>query len=192
MGEEKNSHYYDGVYTDNQKYDCHYEKSPYYPIWENIAKVFLNPSDKIIELGCGTGQYAKMLIDYKFKYLLGVDFSQTAIEKAKKVTGKNFFICESLFEKELWGLIQTLDYNTVVILEVLEHIKNDVQIIENIPPGKKIIFSVPNFDCHGHVRHFENKEKVKERYENLIRFSNIKILDFRNGNKIFYTKGRKI
>ena len=45
-------------------------------------------------------------------------------------------------------------YEIVICLETLEHLQDDLAVIEKIKPGAYVIFSVPNFDYESHVRHF--------------------------------------
>jgi SAM-dependent methyltransferase len=74
--------YYDRFYTSDD--------SKYYP--EGITKKFfrgvfskchIKPPGKILDVGCGTGYYCKIFHDLGFKPT-GIDFSRTAIEKARQ------------------------------------------------------------------------------------------------------------
>jgi SAM-dependent methyltransferase len=74
--------YYDQFYTS--------EDFKYYP--EEITKKFfggvfskcnIKPPGKILDVGCGTGHYCKIFHDLGFE-ATGIDFSKTAIAKAKE------------------------------------------------------------------------------------------------------------
>jgi glycosyltransferase involved in cell wall biosynthesis len=64
------------------------------------------------------------------------------------------------------------DYDVYVLLEVLEHLTHDMTILKKIPSGKRIIFSVPSFDCPSHVRMY-TREIVYWRYRDIIDVTNI-------------------
>ncbi len=49
-------------------------------------------------------------------------------------------------------------------LEVLEHIRDDLAVIDNIREGADIIFSLPTFDDPAHVRKFKKPGDIQKRY----------------------------
>ena len=53
-----------------------------------------------------------------------------------------------------------------MLIETLEHL-DDLQVIENIPQGKNIIFSVPTFDDPAHVRVYPSENFIKNRFKGL-------------------------
>ena len=59
----------------------------------------------------------------------------------------------------------SLDEFNVFICISLEHIEKDLEIISKLKPGTIISICSPNFDCDGHVRHFESIQDFKSRYE---------------------------
>lgn len=118
----------------------------------------------IIDLGCGPGYFAHEIYKKGYKNYLGIDFSNKIIVKAKEIE-KNFeFIVKNLLDNDIVDIYNK--YEFFIILEVLEHVTNDFKLISNIPKGKTIIFSVPNFDSKGHVRYFNNINEVINRYKN--------------------------
>jgi acetyltransferase-like isoleucine patch superfamily enzyme len=156
--------------------------------WQKIL-YFISPKDNIIELGCGAGQFAHMMYDKKFRKYMGVDFSKPAIKlcKDKKLPFKfkqsNFFSVNRISDYK--------SYDTVILLEVLEHIDHDLHLLDKIDAGTKIIFSVPDFDCPNHVRHFDTQFDVRRRYgqqiniEKLIKVKHIYIgVGRKNSNHI--------
>jgi len=52
----------------------------------------------------------------------------------------------------------------VVCTEVLEHIVDDVPVLERIPRGKHVLATVPDFDYVSHVRFFATAGEVRARY----------------------------
>ena len=165
-GEEKDSDWYNNFYENETKdsiYNVHYTKSPYYYLWSVvIEKLNLYKPKSILELGCGNGQLSSLIYDKGFKNYLGVDFSKVAIEKAKKNCPTFSFICENIVKTDL---IEKYDYDLIIILETLEHIKGDIEVLKKIKSGTHLIAMVPNFDSDSHVRFFLSKEHVKKRYD---------------------------
>jgi len=63
-------------------------------------------------------------------------------------------------------------YDTVVCTS-LEHLKNDLGLIVEIPSGTRFYFSVNNIFQPGHFRAFDDADEVRERYEDLLDIQNI-------------------
>lgn len=164
MSIDRDSEYYDDIYERYQeKYSCNYKESEYFPLWEKIITKI--PKEiPIIELGCGTGQFAQMLIDQEFKYIRGFDFSEFAIIAAQAVR-LDTFLKRDLTDGKING-------DFFIALEIFEHTR-DYKIIENIGLGKEIIFTVPDFNDAAHVRYFKSINDVVERYKNVIQFEYI-------------------
>lgn len=114
---------------------------------------------KILEIGCGTGQLAKMLEDLGHTNYEGFDFSSVAIRKAQEISGQSFFVGDAL-DPTLYDK----PYEVVISLEVLEHIRKDTAILNLIRKGTYVIISVPNFDDPGHIRWFRNEYQVRKRF----------------------------
>lgn len=176
---EQSAEYYDQIFNSEKGFQTHYKDSFYFVHWTQVIQYLKKiNSPVILEVGCGPGQLANYLDDEEYGNYAGFDFSQTAIEKAKQILPQvNFWVGDALqlenFEK--------YDYNSVICLEVLEHINDDIKILNNIKPGANIIFSVPNFDAESHVRWFTNERQIKSRYykkiaiEDIVRIGNIYI-----------------
>lgn len=186
MKMEKSAMYYDTMYAQNEQYQLTPEKSIYFGLWQLIRKS-LSHEERIIELGCGPGQLAKMLNDLGFKYRLGVDFSMQAVTMAKKMNPELNFICENAFH----FLEIAPPFDTVIITEVLEHVTYDTQLLEKIPKGKRIVLSVPDFDDPAHLRHFKDTDEVLARYGKYLKHTTTET--FKNiGKKWFLITGIKV
>lgn len=164
MSIERNDEYYDDIYSRyKEKYECEYKDSEYFPLWSKILSKI--PSGMpITELGCGTGQFAKMLIDSGVDYRAGHDFSRYAISVAKKINSRLFHLTD-LTDEECIG-------DFFIATEILEHTR-DYKIIENIGLGREIIFTVPDFNDASHVRYFKSVNDVVMRYFNIINFESV-------------------
>ena len=80
----------------------------------------------------------------------------------------------------------TLLNEVYVMLEVLEHLTRDIDVLQKIPSGKEVVFSVPSFDDPSHVRMF-TREIVQWRYRDLIKLQNITRFNFDNANRKWKT-----
>ncbi len=182
MGSEKKSNYYDDFFIDNPNFHCHYKDSYYYVHWTQVIaflKKIKNP--KILEIGSGTGQLAEYIYDEGFIHYSGFDFSKTAINLAlKRNLQLKIWVGDARDSKQY----ENIDYNTVICLEVLEHVNDDLKIITNIKSSSNLICSVPNFDAPSHVRWFTTEYQIKKRYYRLIDIAEI----IRIGN-IFLFRG---
>lgn len=130
-------------------------------------------SKRILEVGCGTGDFLHMLLDQTNLSYFGFDFSKVAIEKARKRTGYYdiYEVKNGLLKNSYSG-----EFDAVVCTEVLEHIEEDIKVISHWKSGVNIICSVPNFDADSHVRYFNNKDEVFNRYEKYIDIKKIKLI----------------
>jgi len=163
--EEKDANWYNNYY--NLVKSDHYSKSVYYPMWIKALEL-IKDKQKILDIGCGRGEFGQMVVESRKKYT-GFDFSKVAINEAKNLKLKDaYFFIGNIENKSLYK-----DYDIYILLEVLEHVTNDKRILRNIKIGKDIIFSVPDFDYASHVRLFNNKEEILNRYSSLIKIKNI-------------------
>jgi SAM-dependent methyltransferase len=170
--------FYDKIYLESEEYRKPYHESLYYPLWKEVIKHIDTRDDQqyIVEVGCGTCQFADALKAEIFKNTgkffinyQGIDFSEQALaiagrKKFSNNTGqKHFLVCGDIF---------TFTYrpDLLIALEVLEHI-NDIEFFKKIHKGVTIIATVPDFPAESHLRHFTNIEAVRKRYGRFIDFS---------------------
>lgn len=161
----------------------------------NISREKPDTSLFITEIGCGSGQYANMLLDNGFYNYVGVDFSSKAIELAQTLNPRNKekFICENVFK-----YLSDQDYTTpqdhskplkrnlFICFEVLEHIKNDKELLNLLPYNTEIIFSVPSFKSFNHIRTFESFEAIQNRYKMLNMVEHIALPANKTGEKVYH------
>lgn len=152
--------YYDGVYARPSSYTGPYAKSPLLPIWEWIlAYLGKLKAPRILDIGCGTGQFAHYLRDRGYRTYQGVDFSPVAITCARKCVPADFALGDIRETKHYAGT-----YDVAVALEVLEHLDDDLAIFRKVRPGTRFFYSVPPYDGLGHVRFFATPGEVAARY----------------------------
>lgn len=167
--EEYDKLYSSSVGADNQAYGAYdrpYWDSHYFPLYNAVLDEAVRVGgQRILEVGCGSGSFAHLLFDKSGLDYHGFDFSEAAINKARARTGKpeRFSVARAgdnaLMERP---------YDTIVCLEVLEHIERDIEVVEGWKSGSTCVCSVPNFDQPDHVRFFQHEDEVRERYGRLI------------------------
>jgi SAM-dependent methyltransferase len=178
---------YDEVYSRKESYRGHYSKSSYLKVWQEVAKN-INSEDRVIDLGCGTGQVMELLLDKGIKQFIGYDFSTVAVELANnRVAGRN----AKVEYRDLYELEPLPDADVYIACEVMEHIKNDIEVLSLIPLNKKVILTVPNYLGGSHVRKFNTEDEVTSRYASIIKQESITTVKYGNG-KIFVLVGNRI
>lgn len=142
----------------------------YLPLYKAVIE-YLPSKDKcgiVVDLGCGVGFFAKVLFENGYTKYIGVDFSPAVVEKAKVYApGADFIVAD--LRSELASKVYQ-EYRVFVALESLEHIKEDIEVLEKIPSRSLVVFSVPNYDSRFHVRYFASEEEVIDRYKNVLDF----------------------
>jgi SAM-dependent methyltransferase len=130
-------------------------------MWIKITNELAENIHSVLDLGCGTGQFAECLSENRdgISYR-GVDFSATAIQIARATNPSLDFSVKDLRDRNLFDNCP----DAVVATEVLEHIDNDRALLDAVPAATWVVFSVPNFDDPGHVRYFDTTTDVEERY----------------------------
>jgi len=152
--------YYDEIYrTDDRTYQRP-RTSPYYPMYRMAAEFVRETGCRhVLEVGCGSGVLAEMLIqggaDYK-----GFDISSVGIERAKIRNPSGAFALGDATAVESYNVA----YDVIVCCEVLEHIEQDLKVVSLWRAGVACVCSVPNFLNESHVRHFKSEAEVTERY----------------------------
>jgi 2-polyprenyl-3-methyl-5-hydroxy-6-metoxy-1,4-benzoquinol methylase len=166
MGQEVDLAYYEDLYRNDSLYDLPVHRSPYYPLFKRIiSEINALSLRRVLEVGCGSGTLAQLILTRTAAAYCGFDFSTTAIAKAVGRTGKGdaFYVADATDPASY-----RLAYDAVVCTEVLEHIDDDKGTIRLWRPGARCICSVPNFDYDGHVRFFRTEAEVRNRYHDVI------------------------
>lgn len=175
-----------------QNYHKHYTESVYYNSWKQAISylTFLSRDIPIIDIGCGVGQFANMLFDQGFNNYHGLDFAEEAIAVAKQTNPKfqDKFMVGDAFKSSVFEL----DYELVILFEILEHLNEDLKLLGKIKPGRKVLFSVPNFPDNNHVRYFSSIEQVIDRYSKSVEILDAKTINLNNSLCIYYVAGIKL
>jgi 2-polyprenyl-3-methyl-5-hydroxy-6-metoxy-1,4-benzoquinol methylase len=101
----------------------------------------------VLEVGCGTGNFSQLLLN-RARHLTAVDivpqYTETLARRVHVPEGKTLEArCQNVF-KSTEGLG---GYDSIIMLNVLEHIKDDGQAVETLKsllnPGGRLILLVP-------------------------------------------------
>lgn len=179
-----------------------------------LIKRYLGNAGKILDMGSGRGvltvEIAKNLPHSK---IVGIDINKEKVNTANRLV-KNIMLKNCSFEKiDIFDMNINNTFDSVVSIDVLEHIEDDLGILKKIYNllniNGKLIIHVPNkyrnlfgfqrinFDIEGHIRPGYMLEEI----ENLLISANFKILEkgytysyfetMGNDLSYFITKGRE-
>jgi SAM-dependent methyltransferase len=166
------------------------EKSGWLPLYEEAAW-WIPPEEDVVDLGCGTARFGALLYQRgHYGGYVGLDFSVSALKEARRYVAHALvarprsdeddpFVYE-FRQQDLreWTPSPTRAGNCVyVCLETLEHIVDDVDLVRRVPPGHRLIFSVPNYDSDAHIRTFRNVRDVWDRFSALLTFRRWSLVD---------------
>lgn len=187
MGTEQGPEFYTG-----DKYMKPHIFARYEPVYRQAVALLPDRGicPRIIDLGCGVGHFYKIIRGRGYEDYLGIDFSEQMLKKAMVNAKSLKFYHGNLLEKSTQQFYS--NESLFVLLETLEHIEDDLAILESIPIGSQVIFSVPSFDARSHVRQFKNTGAVIARYGHLLKFEKIMQLPWGKTNKVFMFRCKRI
>lgn len=81
------------------------------------------PADDFLELGCGSGHYARWLAD-RVRKMVGVDFSEAAIEKARSL-GMEDNMQYAVADICSLNLFRDHSFDKIIAIDVMEHLSNE-------------------------------------------------------------------
>ena len=175
MTKQQDATWYDVIYDSKggNNYALHYTCSPYYATWSVIADRLMRYAEmdrvRVLDIGCGVGQFARLLQDKGFRNYTGIDFSGVAIAQAR-VRCQSFTFMQ---EDALTSGYVSDGFDVVTMLEFLEHIEGDIAVLKRIPAGTRVYATVPNFSYTSHVRYFADAGSVYSRYSALFTDINV-------------------
>jgi len=103
----------------------------------------ISPHDRVLEIGCGTGNFLKKLKDRGIEQVVGIDINEDALKEAKR---KGIEVYKTTIEELVERENQSFD--VVCSFQVLEHVPNPRSFLEAsidlLKPGGKLIIGIPN------------------------------------------------
>lgn len=183
--------YYDTIYAEKN----HYSKAGTDLVNDGHFQLIIDylkmvAASSVLDVGCGPGQFAEFLRSQLSIRYHGLDFSKVAISKARDrmVTDATF----EVFDVTKDVLPAVTPNTALVCTEVLEHVVDDLAVIEALPQGYPCCCSVPSFYTFSHVRHFTLKEEVVTRYARF--FDNFEVFEISLGagnNRLYLFTGMR-
>lgn len=162
-GQERSAAWYDARYlSGREKFVQDYARSHYYFLWTVITdRVRRAGVRSVLEIGCGAGQLARLLLDQGVEQYVGLDMSPAAVELAQRHSPEARFEVADARTSDIYTRVA---YDAVVCTEVLEHVTEDLLIVSRFAPGARCYCSVPSFPWMSHVRNFADADAVHQRY----------------------------
>jgi len=185
---QKPPEWYDMIYATTSMYQGPVQESKLHPVYLKMCSK-LSPNEKVIDLGCGTGQLAQTMLEMGKNFVLGIDFSPVAIDYAKQLLSKQDFVIADLYDPNTYYNLP--DYDCVVMSEVMEHLENDLKVLELIIPETHLIFTVPSYITDSHLRAFRSVDHIHERYDKYMEINSMDefMLDDVNKWKVWIVDG---
>lgn len=147
----------------------HLEQTVTYNKWV-FSEILSHIGSEVLEVGCGTGNFTVLLAD-QCRRLVGVDSCGEYLSLAKtRFSGHpSVEICEADATWKRWECA----FDTVVMLDVLEHIQDDLQVLsllaKSLKPEGKIVIKVPALEwlygsmdkAIGHSRRYSKRSLLE-------------------------------
>lgn len=119
---------------------------------------------RVLDIGCGTGKYLKILQASGFK-VEGIDSSETAVEMAKKLLGDDTVIlCRDMFEFQ----IPKNQYGLIISISTIHHgTKKQVKalvdkIYQALAAKGKVFITLPDLSSSKRWNTFKEHKEVSE------------------------------
>ncbi len=178
--------WYDEMYRINRDvYDLAPSDSSYLPAWQELVRR-IPPDAAVLEVGCGSGQLAQLLLERGLRDYTGFDFSAEAIALARARVPQAHFEVDDARSTRLFA---DATYDVVVCTEVLEHVGDDLALVRRPRPGARLVATVPSFDSASHLRHFTTVDEVRERYGALLEEPDVTPVQLESGGILFVIDG---
>ena len=188
---EKPSEFYDTIYRREKMYGLPACESLYYPLYKKVV-ARIDDNERVMDLGCGTGQFGQVLLLNGKKFVLGVDFSPIAVEIANVLMPFSKFMVADLYRSDTYHLVS---YDCVTLIEVMEHLEYDLAVLGHIREGAHVIFTVPNYITEegSHVRGFRWDSEIRDRYGKLMDIQDIEeiVVNRKENQKLWIVDGRR-
>ena len=141
----------------NQYHKFQAERSA--PFFDLLALVEVRPNLKVVDLGCGTGELTRRLVEtLPNSHVTGLDSSAQMLEKAKSFSSPNLHF-EQGDQAQLTG-----EWDLIFSNAALQWSENHQELIprlyERLTPGGQIAVQVPS--NHNHISHQLYRETASE------------------------------
>lgn len=105
-------------------------------------KGYLNSNSRVLDVGCSTGMFLRVLVDQGYENVVGVDVSIEQVTHCREVNKIRAF-------RDLAEIPAGEEFDLVSLYAVLEHTPNPATVLEQsvkrLKPGGHLIVDVPNY-----------------------------------------------
>lgn len=104
---------------------------------------------RVLEIGVGHGGYGRYLA--ALEHYVGLDISAESIARLQRENPQGNYICADITDASVLPKLQAEKFDTIVCLNVLEHIPDHVaalrQMLASVQPGGHVMIFVPAFQA---------------------------------------------
>ncbi len=132
----------------------------------------IKKSERILQIGCGSGNLARVMIYDNYKYVRGVDAAESVIKAAQNSMAtrhRSKFVFGYFDDAEMYNI----EYDTVICTEVFEYSDCDIEVLASVKEGAKVIFTIPGYPNERFPRWFRSEREIKERYKELVEVKSV-------------------
>ena len=143
---KNNRRAYERVYADNRLLS-EYLAPERVAFYEQVAEISAQEKPRaVIDVGCGAGNLLRAVVERtqpKPERVVGIDYANAGIERARELVGSGDFRTESLYDLNLEER-----FDLVLCTEVLEHVRDPKRAVEVLvdlcSPSGAILITVPD------------------------------------------------
>jgi SAM-dependent methyltransferase len=162
-------------------------KAAFYPVWAVLAdRVRRSGAESVIEIGCGSGQLARLLRDLGVPSYLGVDTRPALLERARAACPGYRFDAADVFVS---NHLRAGNYEVVVMTQFLEYVRWDLVALELVRPGRTVLGAVSASREPVRAGQFASTGQVLERYGPVLRNLQVEPIHLPYGRSAFLFQG---
>jgi tetratricopeptide (TPR) repeat protein len=155
--------YYDKIFASNPSF------ARYQGLYRAVAAHAAGRT--VLDVGCGPSAMAEHFAAGQYR---GFDFAPGAVAAAQ-ARGLDVWV-GSVYDPAAYREGAAL----YTLIEVIEHLEDDLQVLAAIPAGQPLVITVPSFDDPGHVRTYD-EAAFRTRYGTLLDIACIRRFGLREG-----------
>lgn len=159
------------------------------PVWAVLAEhVRRSGARSVIEIGCGAGEFARLLRDLGTVNYLGLDTNAARLARARAACPEYRFDVADVF---LTNHLRSEDYDVAVMTGFLEFVRWDLVALELVRPQRRVLGTVTAGDEPGRVRQFTSANQVFDHYSPVLRDLRVEPIHLPHGRTAFLFDGIK-
>lgn len=197
MTKEYPAEYYDKIYENSPHWQTHYAASRWWDLYSKAYDMLPKNREIVIgDLGAGNGNFMHFIKDIGSPdiEIQGIDYSKIGIQKAEE-KGLMIEYGDLKNPSDMMRFFFKYRPDVVVLLEVIEHIDNDLGLLamylnmfKELKLYPEIIISVPSTQIReeSHIREFVNLSEVVARYGEIINITEAGVIEHEFGNHFIF------